>query len=364
MAVQREWFEKDYYKILGVQKSATDKEITKAYRKLAKQYHPDANPGSEDKFKEVSAAYEVLGDEAKRKEYDEAKDRGPIGHMAGDFTQNIRTEDITDLLGGLFNRGKSRGTGPQRGADQETEVHLSFEEAVSGVTTAVTVSGETACITCAGTGAAPGSVPVTCARCQGSGRVSDNQGFFSFSQPCPACGGRGVRIEKPCPTCGGTGSQTRTRKVNIRIPAGVESGQRIRIKGRGGPGKAGGPNGDLLVTVFVSGHKTFGRRGKDLTVSVPITFAEAALGATVSIPTLETPVSLKIPAGTKSGQTFRVRGRGVEASKKDPTPGDLLVSVEILVPKELDRDQIRALEQLQKALKQEPRKKLGGEWTA
>ena len=358
MAPQREWFEKDYYKVLGVSKTATDKEITRAYRKLAKQYHPDANPGSEERFKEISGAYEVLGDQAKRKEYDELKAQGPMANMGGDFGQNFKVDDLGDLFGGLFNRGRSRGTGPQRGADQEAEVHLSFEEAVAGVTTSVMVVGEAACATCAGTGAAPGTAPVTCARCQGTGRVSDNQGFFSFSQPCPACRGRGTRIEVPCSACGGSGVETKTRNVRVRIPPGVESGQKIRVKGRGGPGKGGGPSGDLLVKVFVAGHKLFGRRGKDLTLTVPITFAEATLGSSISVPTLDTPVTLKVPPGTKSGQTFRVKGRGVHAAAKTQV-GDLLVTVEILVPTDLDREQIKAVEQLQKTLAQNPRGKLG-----
>ncbi|EQD80611.1 chaperone protein DnaJ, partial [mine drainage metagenome] len=182
----------------------------------------------------------------REKKYDEVKDQRSDGDMAGDFGQGFKVDDLGDLFGGLFNRGRSRGTGPQRGADQEAEVHLSFEDAVAGVTTSVMVVGEAACAACAGTGAAPGTTPVTCARCQGKGTVSDNQGFFSFSQPCPACRGRGTRIESPCSACGGSGVDTKTRNVRVRIPAGVESGQKIRVKGRGGPGKAGGPSGDLL----------------------------------------------------------------------------------------------------------------------
>jgi len=361
MTVQREWFEKDYYKILGVSKDASDKEITKAYRKLAKQYHPDANPGSEEKFKEISAAYDVLGHQTKRKEYDEARSQGPMGGGFGGGAGanfDFKVEDLGDLIGGLFNRGRgtSRGTGPQRGKDLEAEVHLSFEEAAKGATTTVNVVGDSSCSTCGGTGAAPGTVPQVCARCQGSGSISDNQGFFSFSQPCPACGGRGIVVTKACPTCRGTGVERRSRQVKIRIPAGVEPGQRIRIRGKGGPGKNGGPAGDLIVLVHVGRHERFGRSGNDLTITIPISYPEAALGTVISVPTLEgTKISLKVPPGTRSGKTFRVRGRGIPSSKKGGTPGDLLVTVEVWVPESLDQKQRKLLEELAKYTPEPPR---------
>src|SRR5437868_10684851 len=379
MAPQREWFEKDYYQVLGVAESATEKEITRAYRKLAKQYHPDANPGAEERFKEISAAYDVLGDADRRKEYDEVRRLGPVGAGFGgfggaggqggpggqDFT--FRYEDaaggggmggLGDLLGGIFGRGgrTARGAGPQRGPDLEAELHMSFEDAVDGVTTTVNVMGEAPCHTCHGTGAAPGTAPTVCPRCGGRGVLDDNQGLFSFSQPCPTCGGRGVRVEKPCPTCSGSGAELRARRVRVRIPPGVEDGQRIRVKGRGGPGRNNGPPGDLYVIVRVALHELFGRRGRDLTLTVPLTFSEAALRATIRVPTLEGPVSLRIPPGTPSGRTFRVRGRGVKSGK---SAGDLLVTVEVAVPPHLTDAQREAVEALASASEESPRSHLG-----
>ena len=372
MAPQREWFEKDYYKVLGVSDTATDKEIAKAYRKLAKQYHPDANPGSEDRFKEISAAYEVLGDEARRKEYDEVRRLGAAGNPfanmgggagrpGGGFTGNFRVDDLGDLLGNIF--GRSRGgrtggnagggvgaTGATRGADLETTLHLSFLDAVHGLTTTVNVTSEVACHTCHGNGAAPGTAPTVCPVCGGRGVVQDNQGLFSFSQPCQACSGSGFKVENPCPTCHGTGVEYAARQVKVRIPAGVEDGQRIRVKGRGGAGRAGGPAGNLYVVVHVDPNPVFGRKGKDLTLTVPITFAEAALGTTVTVPTLDKAVTLKVPAGSRSGRTFRVRGRGVPASSG---AGDLLVTVEVAVPERLTADEQKAVAALGDVMKGE-----------
>ncbi len=368
MAAEREWLEKDYYKVLGVASSATDKEITRAYRKLAKQFHPDANPGAEDRFKEISAAYGVLGDATKRKEYDEVRRLGTRGFPgfgdAGGST-TFRTGnigDLGDLLGGLGSVfGRSRGTrtaGPQRGDDIEAELHLSFEDAVRGVTTAVNVTSEARCQTCNGTGAAPGSSPVTCKRCGGKGVLEDNQGLFSLSRICPDCGGRGTVIETPCPTCNGSGVTRRTRQVKVRIPPGVEGGQHIRVKGRGAAGRNNGPPGDLFVTVRVGRHPMFGRRGRNLTLTVPVSFSEAALGTTIRVPTLDQPVSLKVPPGTSSGQTFRVRGRGVPAYGSKP-PGDLLVTVDVVVPKVLSDEQRSVIEKLARISEDDPRSFLG-----
>ena len=365
MAPQREWFEKDYYKVLGVAENADHKEIAKAYRNLAKQYHPDANPGSEDRFKEISAAYEVLGDEAKRKEYDEVRRLGAAGNPfanmggaagrpGGGFGGNFRVDDLGDLLGNIFGRsgrggsraggataGRAGGApGASRGADLETSLHLSFLDAVHGLTTTVNVTSEVTCHTCKGNGAAPGTAPTVCSVCGGRGVVQDNQGLFSFSQPCQACSGTGFRIEHPCPTCHGSGVEYAARQVKVRIPAGVEDGQRIRVKGRGGAGRGGGQPGNLYVVVQVDPHKIFGRKGRDLTLNVPVTFAEAALGTTLTVPTLDKPVTLKVPAGTRSGRTFRVRGRGVPASSGS---GDLLVTVDVAVPERLSPDEEKAV---------------------
>jgi molecular chaperone DnaJ len=369
MAPQREWFEKDYYKVLGVPEGATQKEITRAYRKLAKENHPDANPGREERFKEISAAYDVLGDAEKRKEYDEVRRMGPAAAGFGGGGQGgFRVEDLGDfgdIFGNLFGRGgggrgsrtTSRGTGPQRGADLETELHLSFDDAVAGVTTTVNLTSETGCAVCRGTGAEPGTVPKPCPTCHGAGVTSDNQGLFGFSSPCSTCAGRGRIIERPCANCAGTGVERRPRTVKVRIPAGVQEGQKIRMKERGGPGRNGGPAGDLYVTVHVGTHPLFGRKGNDLTLTVPVTFPEATLGADITVPTLEgAPVKLRIPAGTRSGRTFRVKGRGVPHGK---SVGDLLVTVEVAVPTRLTDAERKAVEELAAASDESPRAHLG-----
>jgi molecular chaperone DnaJ len=365
MAPQREWFEKDYYRVLGVSDTAPQKDIRSAYRKLSRQYHPDANPddkAAEERFKEVSAAYDVVGDPEKRKEYDEVRKLGPMGGMfggpgaGGAGPGGFRFEDVGDLgdvLGGLFGRarrrggagaGGVRGTGPHRGQDLEAELHLAFDDAVHGLTTTVHLTSDAACSTCHGTGARPGTTPRTCPICNGRGVVDDNQGFFSLSSPCPECAGRGYTVDEPCPICRGTGVERRPREVKVRIPAGVDDGQRIRLRGRGGPGRNGGPVGDLFVTVRVAAHPLFGRRGNDLTITVPITFPEAALGATVAVPTLDGgAVKVRIPGGTRSGRTFRVRGKGVPARRKT---GDLLATVEVAVPQKLSAEERRVVEAL------------------
>ncbi|HVE46036.1 MAG TPA: molecular chaperone DnaJ [Acidimicrobiales bacterium] len=372
MPAQREWLEKDFYKVLGVTDKATEKEITSAYRKLAKRYHPDANPGSEDRFKEVSTAYDVLGDPVKRKEYDEIRRYGPVGggfpgggRGAGGFNGGSTTFDLGDLLGGLFGGGGRGGggqgsAGVRRGDDLEATLHLSFRDSIEGVTTTVNVTSDASCSTCSGTGSAPGTSPVICSRCGGRGVLAEDQGLFSFSSPCRECGGTGMRVETPCRTCRGSGIERRPRQVKVRIPAGVEGGQRIRVKGRGGAGHNGGPAGDLFVVVQVEPHELFGRRGKNLTLRLPITYPEAVMGVTVKVPTLDEPVSLRIPPGTPSGKTLRVRGRGV------PMPngtGDLLVTVEVVVPHELSDEEREAVEALAAASPADasPRRHLGVE---
>jgi len=385
MAPQREWFEKDYYAVLGVSSDAPADEIAKAYRKLAKRYHPDANKGdagAEEHFKEVSAAYEVLGDKEKRAEYDQVRQMvasgvgpggvggfgpggdGGFGPGGGSFrfeTGDGGAGDLGDLLGGLFGqarRGRGGGAGPRRGRDLETELNLGFEDAAHGVTTSVTFTADATCSTCGGSGAKPGTVPEPCPRCGGSGAVAIDQGPFSFSEVCPQCGGAGRIVREPCPTCHGRGSEVRPRTVKVRIPSGVLDGQHIRVKGRGAPGMHGGPPGDLFVVVHVAPHPIFGRKGKrDLTVRVPITFAEAALGATVKVPTLAEPVSVKIKPGTPSGSTQRIRKRGVKPGKGKP--GDLLVTFEVAVPRKLNKREREVVEQLDQTLTENPRAELG-----
>ncbi len=305
----------------------------------------------------------MLGDEAKRKEYDEIRRLGASGFGGFGFPggQTIRIEDLGDLgdllggLGGVFGGGRRAGrTGPRRGADVDTELHLSFEDAVRGVTAAVQVAGEARCETCGGNGAAPGTTPVVCPRCNGRGYLDEPQGLFSLSRVCPECAGRGTKIEKRCPTCKGSGVTTRTREVKVRIPPGVEDGQRIRVKGRGEAGRANGPSGDLYVTVHVGAHRIFGRRGRNLTVTVPVTYPEAVLGATLPVPTLDGQVTLRIPEGTSSGRTFRVKGRGVAAHGRSG-PGDLLVTVEVSIPGSLTDEQRAAVEQLARLSTETPR---------
>ncbi|SFN21492.1 molecular chaperone DnaJ [Pseudonocardia ammonioxydans] len=383
---QRDWIEKDYYRELGVSSTASQDEIKKAYRKLARELHPDANPGdekAETRFKAVSEAYGVLGDEGKRKEYDDTRAMfagggGGFGGFgtgggfpggggagggagAGGFDINDLfggagrggaggAGDFSDILGDIFGRAarNSGGYGPtgaRRGQDVESNLTISFEDAVRGATVPITLSSPGRCERCGGTGSRPGSTPRTCPTCNGAGLVSRSQGAFSFSEPCRDCRGTGRLIDDPCPECRGDGVSTRTRSLTVRVPAGVDDGQKIRLAGQGEPGRGGAPAGDLYVTVGVTPHKIFSRSRKnpdDLTITVPVTFPELVQGATLTVPTLDGTVSLKIPAGTSSGRTFRVARRGVE--RKNGKTGNLLVTVELAVPQKLDQAAADALQ--------------------
>jgi len=379
MTAQREWFEKDYYAALGVAPGASPKDVTTAYRRLARQYHPDANPGdaaAEEKFKEVSAAYDVVGDPERRKEYDQVRAMGPMGSRLsggggpgggfgrpGDATFN--GADLGDLISNLFGRGDQSGftaggnftRGPQRGTDLEADLHLAFMDAVRGVTTSVNLISDVTCTECNGTRAARGTSPRVCADCGGRGVVDDNQGFFSLSHPCPNCGGQGSFIDHPCTGCNGTGVMTRPRVVKVRLPEGVKDGQQIRLKGKGGPGRNGGPDGDLYVRVNVEPHQLFSRDGDDLLLTVPISFAEAALGADIRVPTLEgDAVTIRIPAGTPNGRVFRVKSRGITTPAGK---GDLLVAVDLAVPTALSEPERAALEAFRNVSTQSPRSHLG-----
>ncbi|WP_328673591.1 molecular chaperone DnaJ [Streptomyces sp. NBC_00322] len=384
----KDFVEKDYYKVLGVPKDATEAEIKKAYRKLAREFHPDANKGdakAEERFKEISEAHDILGDPKRRKEYDEARAlfgnggfrAGAPGGPGGSFNFDLGDlfggaqggtqggaggfgGGLGDVFGGLFNRGAGPGTRtqPRRGQDIESEVTLSFTEAVDGATVPLRMSSSAACKACSGTGDKNGT-PRVCPTCVGTGQVSrGGSGSFSLTDPCVDCKGRGLIAQDPCEVCKGSGRARSSRTMQVRIPAGVSDGQRIRLRGKGAPGERGGPAGDLYVVVHVDSHPVFGRKGDNLTVTVPVTYTEAALGGEVKVPTLGgPPVTLKLPAGTPNGRTMRARGKG--AVRKDGTRGDLLVTVEVAVPEELSDKAKEALEAYREATADEdPRAEL------
>ena len=378
MSAKPEWADKDYYADLGVSSSATPEEIKRSYRKLARENHPDTNPdnpAAADKFKRAAEAYDVLSDATMRKEYDQFKamlrNGGGFGRMGGaGFPGGFRSShmgqgsaeefDLSDLFGGrtpggaaqgggfgdifgsVFNRGgHSGGTArPSRGADVETHVTLEFREAAKGTTLPLQLSGEAPCATCHGSGSRSGKM-TTCPRCQGSGYMSENRGAFGFSAPCTECGGTGNKITDPCFDCSGTGTVHRTRSITVRIPAGVDDGQKVRLAGQGEAGPNGTPAGDLFVNVTVKPDKVFTRDGDDLHVEVPVSFAELALGDTITVPTLDQPVRVKVAAGTPDGRTLRVRGRGIE--RRSGKAGDLMVTVRVRVPKKLDAAAANAL---------------------
>ena len=369
---QREWVEKDFYKELGVSSDASAKDIKTAYRKLASDLHPDKNADGAEQFKAVSEAYSVLSDEAKRKEYDETRrlfagggfgrrfNGGGGGDFAGGFGVggdgaefNLNDlfdaagrsggNNIGDLFGGLFGRGaQPRPSRPRRGNDLETETELDFMEATKGVAMPLRLTSPAPCTNCHGSGARPGTSPKVCPTCNGAGVINRNQGAFGFSEPCTECRGSGSIIEHPCDECKGTGVTTRTRTINVRIPPGVEDGQRIRLAGQGEAGLRGAPSGDLYVTVHVRPDKVFARDGDDLTVTVPVSFSELALGTTLSVPTLDGKVGVRVPKGTTDGRILRVRGRGVP--KRSGGQGDLLVTVKVAVPPNLEGAAKEALE--------------------
>jgi molecular chaperone DnaJ len=354
------------YDVLGVPRTATDDEVKKAYRKLARENHPDANQGdgaAEERFKEIQGAYDVLSDAEKRKQFDTFGANGarggggPGGAGPGGFTyENVDLSDLLGQFGGIFGRGGGRRARPQpeRGADLESRVRLSFEDALAGAQVRVPVDIDAPCHTCHGTGAEPGTSPITCPQCGGSGTVSDSHGLFALSQPCPRCRGNGVIVEKPCTTCRGTGHERVTRRYAVKIPAGAKDGTRVRLKGKGEPGANGGPAGDLFVVASVDASPIYERRDADLVLDVPVTYPEAVLGATVEIPTPEGPVNLKIPAGTESGKLLRVKGRGAPRLKGGGK-GDLLARVKVTVPQKLTKAEKEALQGYDDVLRERPR---------
>jgi len=358
----RDNVEKDFYAALGVPKDASTAEIKKAYRKLARELHPDKNPGdakAENRFKEVSEAYDVLADDGRRKEYDEARAlfgsggfRGRPGNGTAGAAGGFDIGDLFgapgggggfgglgDVLGGMFGGG-GRHRGPARGEDVAASVTVGLPSTLTAQEVNVRLPGGAVCDVCHGSGAAPGTSPRTCPTCSGTGMTSTNQGGFAFTSPCATCRGTGHLVDSPCPGCGGAGTRDRVQK--IRIPAGVRDGQRLRVRGRGTPGARGGPNGDLEVTVHVAPHQIFGRDGDALTVIIPVTFPEAALGTTLTVPTLDGPVKVKVPAGTKSGRRLRVKERGFPT--RGGARGPLLVTVDVAVPQKLSPKAREALE--------------------
>lgn len=350
---------RDYYEVLGIEKNASETEIKKAYRKLARQYHPDVNPGdkqAEDKFKEIGEAYEVLNDPEKRKRYDQfghaGTDPNGFGGYGGGFGNAGDFGGFGDIFDMFFGGSAQQQTrGPQRGSDLRLDLELTFKEAAFGVEKDINLPRYETCETCHGSGAKPGTSPTKCSRCNGTGQVRTTQktvfGHFQTVTTCPECGGVGQKITNPCPDCRGSGRVRRTKKLHIKVPAGVDSGSRIRLAGEGEPGEKGAPNGDLYVYIEVKPHEIFERSGEDIYMEMPITFVQAALGATIKVPSLEGKVELKIPAGTQTNTVFRMRGLGIPRLRGSGR-GDQHVKAIVVTPTKLTEEQQKVLEQFAK----------------
>ena len=350
---------RDYYEVLGVARDATDQQIKSAYRKQAMQFHPDRNPGSaeaEERFKEAAEAYAVLCDPQKRAAYDRYGHAGVSGVGAGGFDPNAFAgfEDIFGRLGDLFGfgdmfGGRRRRGGPQRGADLRYDLEISFEESFTGTETAIQIPREETCDTCSGSGAAAGSTPEVCSQCKGSGQLRFQQGFLTIARPCTTCRGSGRIISRPCQACRGAGRVGRERKLTAKIPAGIATGQRLRLYSEGEHGTAGGPPGDLYVVVHVQEHPFFHREEDDLYCELPVTFPLLALGGDARVPLIDGEDQIKIPAGTQTGARFKLRGKGMP-NVSGRGRGDLHVSVKVAVPKKLSKEQKKAVEDLSKLL--------------
>jgi molecular chaperone DnaJ len=356
---------KDPYKALGVDRKASDEEIKKAYRKLARQYHPDANHGdkdAEERFKEIQEAYSILSDAEKRKQYDSG---GGIFGGGGFDPGSFRTGTgggfggFGDILSDLFGGGGGRGgaAGPERGRDLETEVHISFEQAMEGAQIPVSVPLSAPCPTCHGTGAKPGTQPTICSRCQGRGVEAESQGLFSITQPCRQCGGTGTEIKDPCPTCDGSGRTRQVKRYRVNIPAGVREGSRVRLAGKGEAGPRGGASGDLYVVTHVTDSPIFRRKGDNLEVEVPITIPEAIRGATIEVPTLAGTKRIRVPSGTQHGTVQRLRGEG-PPKLNGKGRGDIHYRLSIEVPSELSKEQAEIVDELATVIDGNPRERL------
>ena len=340
---------RDYYETLEVSRTATEQEIKSSYRKLALKFHPDRNPGdkkAEEKFKEAAEAYAILSDADKRARYDRFGHAGVGGTQGFDPSQFTGFEDIFSGLGDIFGfGGGGRRSGPQRGADLRYDLEIKFEQSAKGVETAIQIPRSEPCDTCSGNGAAPGTSPTTCPQCRGTGQLRYQQGFFTVARTCSQCRGAGKVIAKPCPTCRGEGTVEKMRKLTVKIPAGIATGQRLRLSGEGESGTLGGPPGDLYVVIFVREHEFFQRDGNDLHCTVPLAFTTLALGGEIQVPGLDGDETLKIPESTQTGTTFKLRGKGMpDVSGRGH--GDLLVTVQAMTPKKLTREQKKLLEQL------------------
>jgi len=358
---------KDYYEVLGVKKDASSDEIKKAFRRLARKHHPDAG-GSEERFKEINEAYEVLSDEEKRSQYDQYGQYfaggvppgaggaggawpGAAGGPGAGFTYtNVDLGDLGDLFGEFFSGGGARGATsakqPRRGRDLTYEIMLSFDEALRGVSTKVEVQRAEKCPTCKGTGARPGTSPATCPTCGGTGRTSQGQGMFAFSRECPRCGGTGQIIENPCAICRGAGRVVKLKPVTVNVPAGATDGGKLRFKGKGEPGEAGGPPGDLYVVTHIKPHPYYAREGANVVMELPVSVSEAALGTEITIPTPDGQrVKLKVPAGTQDGQVVKLSSKGAPRLNKKGK-GDLKVRLKVVVPKKLSNEQKELLQKL------------------
>lgn len=345
---------RDYYEVLGVPRTATEEELKKAYRTLAKKYHPDLNPDNKEaeaKFKEANEAYAVLSDADKRRNYDQYGHAGVDGQGFGGFEGgfNIDLEDLFGNLFGGFGGGGRRRTGPQRGANLKYRMNLDFMEAAFGVERQITINKEDHCDTCKGTGTRDGSAPDKCSACGGTGQVSQRQqtmfGTVMTSRPCPTCRGTGNLIKDPCPSCSGRGLRQKSKPLNVKVPAGINEGEMLTVRGEGEPGTLGGPYGDLYIEIHIRPHPVFERNGTNTACEIPITFPQAALGAEIEVPTIDGPYKFRIKEGTQPGDTFTIRGKGIPHLNRSNMRGDHIFRVVLEVPKHLSESQKEILQQ-------------------